>query len=140
MNQEELDSRIKAALVKMHVYERPHNRISYIHTKEILQLLFECAPVDEKDFKGMLKISIGISSRYIEEYLNGLRLWGIIWREEGTIYIEKPNITSKEIKEEIRQKEIIKNSELKIKMCIKNSFKAMTSECTIEKCKVCDGS
>jgi len=139
MNEEEIDSRVKSALVKMHVYERPHNKISYIHTKEILQFVYGCAPVDEKEFKSMLKISIGISSRYIEEYLTGLRVWGIIWREEGIIYTEKPNIVSKEIKEEIRQAEIIENSKPKVKKCPKNPDKVMTLECTIEKCKGCEG-
>lgn len=110
MNRDEVDSRLKAALVKMHVYERDHNRVAFIHTKEILQLIYEHAPIDEKDLKSMLRISASVDKRYITQYLDGFRVWGVIFRENGIIYADKPDTTIQERKEEIRQEEIIEAS------------------------------
>lgn len=90
MTQIEAETRTKAALIHMHVYERAFNRIAYSHTKECLEKLFQCCPCDEKDMKYMLKISLCISMRYVEEYLAGFRAYGVIFRENGIIYIEKP--------------------------------------------------
>lgn len=129
----ELDLQIKAALIKMHVYERDHNRVSYTHTKEMLQMIFELAPVDEKDLKSMLRISSGIDKRYINQYLDGFRIWGVIFREDGMIYTEKPKMIDVEVvNTTCRDKP-------RIKVCPKNENKAMDGECTIEKCKNCNG-
>jgi len=107
---EQLERWLKQALVKMHVYERDHNRIAYIHTKEILQLIFENAPIDEKDLKSMLRISASIDKRYITQYLDGFRVWGVIFRENGVIYVDNPKNFPIEEKEQIRQDEIISNT------------------------------
>jgi len=90
MNQQEVEVRLKAALVKMHVYERPHNRISYAHTKEGLEKIYQDAPCDEKELKLRLKLSLGISMRYVEEYLAGFRAYGLIYRVDGMVYVDAP--------------------------------------------------
>lgn len=128
----DLDEKIKDALIKMHVYERDHNKISYVHTKELLQLFFEVAPVDEKEFIKMMRVSSGMSTRYVREYLDGFRLWKIIFRENGMLYSEKTETEQTTITAEIYP-------EKKIKKCIKNQNKIMDETCTIEKCKSCGG-
>lgn len=135
MNKLEVDQRLKHALIKMHVYERDHNKVAFIHTKEILQLIYENAPIDEKDLKSMLRISASIDKRYITQYLDGFRIWGVIFRENGIIYADKP------IQEEInysvnKDNEVIKT---KVKKCPKNELRVMDETCTIDKCKGCDG-
>jgi hypothetical protein len=107
MEQHEVEDRLKAALVKMHVYEHQYNKIAYAHTKEGLEKIIQCAPCDEKDMKAMLKISLCISMRYVEEYLTGFRAHGIIFREDGMIYLEKP--VKKEISYSVnKDNEVIK--------------------------------
>lgn len=129
----EIDKQVKAALIRMHVYERDHNRVSYTHTKEILQMIFELSPVDEKDLKSMLRISSGIDKRYINQYLDGFRIWGVIFREDGMIYTEKPKIIEAEVINRVHQ------DKPRIKVCPRNQDKAMDENCTIEKCKTCNG-
>ena len=131
---EDIDNKIKQALIKMHVYERSFNQVSFVHTKEILQMIFELAPIDEKELISMLKISIGVDKRYIRDYLDGFRFWGVIFRYEGRIYSEKQAVL------EIQENKItVIESKEKIKICPKNSNKQMDKSCTIELCKTCEG-
>jgi hypothetical protein len=108
MEQIEVERRLKAALVKMHVYERPHNRISFAHTKEGFEKILQDAPCDEKELKLRLKMSLGISMRYVEEYLAGFKAYGLIHRVDGVVYVDAP--PKEDIKEQIRQEEIITNT------------------------------
>jgi len=91
MNPEMVDTRIRQALVKMHVYDRGNNSISYMHIKDILQLIFQNEPIDEKEMMHMMRVSIGIDKRYISDIYKGLLAWKVIFRSEGMIYADKPD-------------------------------------------------
>ena len=136
MNQSEVELRLKAALVTMHVYERPHNKVSYIHTKEGYEIVLQNAPCDEKELKYMLKLSLGISMRYVEEYLAGFRAFGLIHRVDGVVYVDAPSPQEAIQYTTNIEHEIIKT---KVKLCGKNPNRVMDALCTLDKCKGCEG-
>jgi len=96
MDFEKVDEALRLAFIKMHVYERNNNQISYQHIKEMLQLIYETEPINEKDMLAMLRVSIGIDKRYIRDIYNSFLAWKVIFRESGMIYADKPQKTLKE--------------------------------------------
>ena len=135
MEQIEVNTRLKAALVKMHVYERPHNRVSYIHTKEGYEMILQNAPCDEKELKLKLKLSLGISMRYVEEYLAGFKAYELIHRVDGIVYVDAPPKDTIKYTTNI-EREVIKTKE---KVCGKNPNRIMDALCSLDKCKGCLG-
>lgn len=130
-----IDEKIRVALIKMHVYEREHNRVSYMHTKEILQLIYENTPVDEKDLKSMLRVSLGIDKRYVSQYLDGFRVWGVIFRENGMIYSEKPIPEQKAEVEVIAEIDTVKCKYLRAKATICGKTREAITEELCENCE-----
>lgn len=62
-----------------------HNQVSLDHIENISEFLEEFCPIDKTKAKRMLRGSLGISTRYIQEYLDSFEAWKIIKVKGGNI-------------------------------------------------------
>jgi len=62
-----------------------HNHVSLDHIVCISEFLEEFCPIDKTKAKRMLRGSMGISMRYIQEYLDSFEAWKIIRIKAGNI-------------------------------------------------------
>lgn len=62
-----------------------HNQVSLDHIECVAEFLEEFCPIDKTKAKRMLRGSMGISMRYIQEYLDSFEAWKIIKVKSGTI-------------------------------------------------------
>jgi len=62
-----------------------HNQVSLDHIECISEFLEEFCPIDKQKAKKMLRGSMGISSRYIQEYIDSFEAWKIIKIKSGNI-------------------------------------------------------
>ena len=137
MDFEKVDEALRLAFIKMHVYERNNNQISYQHIKEMLQLIYETEPINEKDMLAMLRVSIGIDKRYIRDIYNSFLAWKVIYRESGMIYADKPQktIKEKEILTITKEEYLPCASRTENNMCFKPGQNSVTA--TIKRCNIC---
>lgn len=72
-------------LEMMHFRPSGHNQVSLDHIECISEFLEEFCPIDKTKAKRMLRGSMGISLRYVQEYLDSFEAWKIIKIKSGNI-------------------------------------------------------
>lgn len=73
-----------------------HNQVALDHIECISEFLEEQCPIEKNKAKKMLRGSMGISTRYVQEYIDSFEAWKIIKVKSGNIeYLlnEKPIAT-----------------------------------------------
>jgi len=94
------DSKMNLKILEMMRFKPcGHNQVSLAHIECISEFFEEFCPIAEKKAKKMLRASSGISSRYVQEYIDGFEAWKIISIKGGMIeYLvgkdEKVNIAN----------------------------------------------
>lgn len=83
---------IQEAMKKMWVFEHGGmNHMSYAHTFKAIAFCVKDCPQEEGQLRAKLRVVLGVSSRYVEEYMQAFYAFKVLKNDAGVVYVEPHN-------------------------------------------------